>query len=664
MMRPSSNGLLLAVTALYLGFNFLISVHRDIPRPILLASDKYLLVSVPPNNTGTIVPTIIGSLNGPQFTSPGLKCEESEDTMAKLRKAFPFHNGSDDVEQFPSWQKHFCPDVVDHFIRFPYFTHFLDELPIMTSLYAAQSVCTVYLANQIALSVDAPIYLHAGSHLGAILHGGPIPWDDDVDMYLPYRKKNEFLMQCGRLSQELSFPNLTIKCVEGHNAVKLFISTVDSMNTSRPWQSPFVDIFSFVANNTHMYEVSPVGKLRKQVYSLNDFYPTQPYYFGGISVMGPRDVIPLRRYNPQKCILSSYHHRLEIVSTYKGSKILNCCELAMFFPFRDNQDILYNGHDTKILPDFAGMDDYNVASQTWNISATTRDSWRSLPEISGQNSTDAIVNLNAIETNNCRSTCNAHDQMTVVEFNAERGRHWMSALKILKPLNADVVILNEMDIGMARSDQQHTVSLLASALGMNYAWGMEFTELTRGTKIEQQSTDGFYNFLGLHGNAILSRCKIEDPIIFRDDIGGYFSDEKNAVNANGYEKRLGGRMVMLVRIQNSRNSTIVVGSTHKWRGDGAGVKTYIGTSQAVIAGDQDWGFCDRVGLTHVDNKDHATWPASCETPGNHRGDIICSNMKVAQAEVTVLPCVTEFGNTIHLSDHAITTVSLYNSEDA
>jgi hypothetical protein len=123
-------------------------------------------------------------------------------------------------------------------------------------------------------------------------------------------------------------------------------------------------------------------------------------------------------------------------------------------------------------------------------------------------------------------------------------------------------------------------------------------------------------------------------------------------------------MVMLVRIQNSWNSTIVVGSTHKWSGDGAGVKTYIGNSQAVIAGDQDWGFCDRVGLTHVDSKDHATWPASCETPGKDRGDIICSNMKVAQAEVTVLPCVTEFGNIIHLSDHAITTVSLYSSEQA
>ena len=108
-------------------------------------------------------------------------------------------------------------------------------------------------------------------------------------------------------------------------------------------------------------------------------------------------------------------------------------------------------------------------------------------------------------------------------------------------------------------------------------------------------------------------------------------------------------MVMLARIQDLRNNTIVVGSTHKWRGDEAEIKAYIGDSQAVIAGDQDWSFCDRVGLVHVDNEDHATWPALCETPGTARGDIIYSNMKVTQAEATALPCVTEFGNKIQLS---------------
>ena len=151
-------------------------------------------------------------------------------------------------------------------------------------------------------------------------------------------------------------------------------------------------------------------------------------------------------------------------------------------------------------------------------------------------------------------------------------------------------------------------------------------------------------------------------MVFRGDLGEYFSVENKSINANGYERRLGGRMAMLAHIRDQQDNTIVVGSTHKWRGNEAKVKAYIGDSQAVIAGDQDWSFCDRVGLVHVDNEDHFTWPTSCETPGTARGDIICSNMEVLKAEATTLPCVAKFGNKIRFSDHAITTVSLFNSE--
>ena len=38
--------------------------------------------------------------------------------------------------------------------------------------------------------------------------------------------------------------------------------------------------------------------------------------------------------------------------------------------------------------------------------------------------------------------------------------------------------MNEMYVGMARSDQQHAARLMAYHLGVNYAWGLEFVELT------------------------------------------------------------------------------------------------------------------------------------------------------------------------------------------
>lgn len=105
-----------------------------------------------------------------------------------------------------------------------------------------------------------------------------------------------------------------------------------------------------------------------------------------------------------------------------------------------------------------------------------------------------------------------------------------------------------------------------------------------------------------------------------------------------------------------------MGSTHtlnKGETYAAQIREYVGTALAVIAGDQDWEFCGRVGLEHVDDLSHLTWPAACTSNGTTRGDIICSNMKVVEPERTIRPCVRDaFGLQITLSDHSITYVSL------
>jgi endonuclease/exonuclease/phosphatase family metal-dependent hydrolase len=250
-----------------------------------------------------------------------------------------------------------------------------------------------------------------------------------------------------------------------------------------------------------------------------------------------------------------------------------------------------------------------------------------------------------------------------VEFNAERGKYWMHTADLLRPLDADIVILNEMDIGMARSDQQHTTRLLAFALGMNYAWAVEFMELTRGTKAEQDDTKGSYNFLGLHGNAILSRCPLVDPVVFRDPIGDYFSASSNNVNAKGYEQRLGGRMALFTRVK-LPFATVAVASVHKISGHVKSMQTYINSTPsrlAIVAGDQHWGYCSSVGLVHADKRDHYTWPASCSSLGKQRGDIICcsSSMTVTVPERSFLPCLkTQWGVSMHISDHAPTLVTV------
>jgi hypothetical protein len=622
--------------------------------------------------------------------------------------------GPGPVTTFPAWIQSLCPEVVDHMNSFPYFRHLVGDLPVLTSLHAAHMVCTMKMAVQVASSIGSPIYLHAGSHLGALLHGGPIPWDDDADLLLPYQRRQAFLKACKKLNETL--PSLHsdikgVKCFDMFLAVKAIIVTEDSVRTRYGWEWPFVDVFSFRVDSARriVVELTPSGRKRRADRMVEDFR-THPHYFGGLHILGPLEAVALQRYDRDKCVLAPWTHRRES-RTPDVSRVLDCKFLMRAFPFvsyasgeklavvvsngpRDGDS---GGDSRRTLPfAFPTMVNATFAQQTWGgdaLSVATRRAWAK--ESGAALALDLnrqIPNLDVVEVENgiadpasCPLDTRAELPLRVVEFNAERGRHWLQAVPLLQELDADVIILNEMDIGMARSGQQHTTRLLAQALGMNYAWGLEFVELTRGNKQEQEATAGLENSMGLHGNAILTRCTIVDPLVVRgDDIAPYFSNQATFTNAYGYEKRLGGRMALLVRIHGSGEAShgaqarsgaapgltyssssggaVVVGSTHtlaKGEAHAARIREYVGTAPAVIAGDQDWEFCGRVGLAHVDDPSHPTWPASCVSDGRMRGDVICSNMEVAEPEQTIRPCVEDaFGLRTTLSDHGITYVSL------
>ena len=92
--------------------------------------------------------------------------------------------------------------------------------------------------------------------------------------------------------------------------------------------------------------------------------------------------------------------------------------------------------------------------------------------------------------------------------------------------SADVLVLNEVDWGMKRSDYRAVIKDLADALKMNWAYGVEFVEVdpkVLGTQsfesveneTERKELDELFStdknrLLALHGNAILSRFPLRD----------------------------------------------------------------------------------------------------------------------------------------------------------
>lgn len=322
---------------------------------------------------------------------------------------------------------------------------------------------------------------------------------------------------------------------------------------------------------------------------------------------------------------------------------------------------------------------------------------------------DTIEVDNSISPDGCKWGSNG--TIKAIGWNAERGTHWDKFYKLIQtkeelkdPL---VLLLNEMDIGMARSGNIHTARRLALELGMNYAYGVEFLELTRGTKAEQEATTGQRNALSLHGNAILSKCVIGDTMILRDELPyTYFSDKAHrGINADGFEVRLGGRMGLFARIFEHADPTIsphheiraarvsnddlpphfVVGNVHKveetaanrdslWNyygfgrppvdsdiHDGVGVDPQSSQQQGVvIQGDFGPRFCSLGGLQKMnDYRKHKTFRSTCLPHGKFKisplaGDFFCSNMKMSREIQVTPPCDWENQtNPLTLADHAI-----------
>ena len=98
----------------------------------------------------------------------------------------------------------------------------------------------------------------------------------------------------------------------------------------------------------------------------------------------------------------------------------------------------------------------------------------------------------------------------MVAWNIQRGRRFAELLRALReePMlaAADVLLLAEVDCGMARSANRHIARELADALGMSYAFGVSYLVLEDDWG---ESVDGVGNQLALAGTAVLSRAPIE-----------------------------------------------------------------------------------------------------------------------------------------------------------
>ena len=172
-----------------------------------------------------------------------------------------------------------------------------------------------------------------------------------------------------------------------------------------------------------------------------------------------------------------------------------------------------------------------------------------------------IPEIDEVEVWNGAPAARPGKTLRVVAWNMERGRHWEGGVRLIRETESlrdpDLLLLGEMDLGMARSGNAHTTRALANALGMNYAYGVEFLELTGG-EIEERKLYPGTNEWGYHGNAILSRYPLRNVRLLRFPGIEKWHEGKGANESEKVQKRLGGRMALFATVAVGRDLTVVV----------------------------------------------------------------------------------------------------------
>jgi endonuclease/exonuclease/phosphatase family metal-dependent hydrolase len=146
-------------------------------------------------------------------------------------------------------------------------------------------------------------------------------------------------------------------------------------------------------------------------------------------------------------------------------------------------------------------------------------------------------------------------RLRVAVFNVERGNRFEGIVGLLTShptlREVDVMFLNEVDWGMARSGNRHVTREIAALLGLGYVFGIEFLELTKGEAAELEAPGE--NTWSLHGNAILSRWPLRAPRLLRLPLRCSW--------AVGSQLRIGGRMALLAELETAAGS-VTVACTH------------------------------------------------------------------------------------------------------
>lgn len=130
----------------------------------------------------------------------------------------------------------------------------------------------------------------------------------------------------------------------------------------------------------------------------------------------------------------------------------------------------------------------------------------------------------------------SRDYIRIVSWNIERGLRFPAIVDFLSSIEADLILLQEVDRNARRTQHRDVARELARLLGLNYVFGTEFQELSQGSD----------RCPAHHGLATLSPWPLLNGRIVRFQHQSCFWEPRWYVPSIGlFQRRLGGRIALV-----------------------------------------------------------------------------------------------------------------------
>ena len=197
--------------------------------------------------------------------------------------------------------------------------------------------------------------------------------------------------------------------------------------------------------------------------------------------------------------------------------------------------------------------------------------------------------------------------LRIAAWNLERCLYPDESARVLQRNRVDIALLTEMDVGVLRTGQAHTIGRIAAQLGHGYCYGCEFLELLPMAPPPGFPRNGSDNIEGYHGNGIVASLPMQNPIVISlDEMADWYIPPDR-------QRRIGNRMALVATFSAAGIRFVACAVHLENRTDGAGrarqmrtlldaLDGYSGSAPVVIGGDLN---------THVGPGGHTDNPSRC-----------------------------------------------------